>query len=275
MSDYDEVKLDAPLEDTSTDDLKKIIDGEVPEEVEQEPEEKAAPEPEPEPQATEPPEEKEETPSELELMRLEMERLKVLAEKAEHFRQAHDKLTGEYGNLNRKYLDAVRTRQKDTGDYGVQSDELDEVKAELDRLREADRRRAVDEANRALIEEAQSFTTQYPDVKDYSDDIRKHLESRYPLVQEALEAADPQRVRQITRDLVREAYFSARENALRTKLAEAEEKRKKANETIKDRKLAASASSSGGTRVAKRVPPVDLKTMPLDDLKKLVDSMGG
>lgn len=272
MSEYKDVS------DLNDDELRALVDGPM---DDQSSGSESEPEPEPEPTGGdevketvtegEKPLSQEPEPDPLEAMKLEIERLKILAEKAEHYRLMHDKLSGQYGDLNRRYRD-MQAGTRGGGDLDA-TDDIESIKSKLSAIEERERKRMRDEASRAVMEEAQAFATKFPDISEYGDKIKEHLGQRYHLVQEALETGDPDVARNTVRDLVRDAYFTARETALRDRIAQAEAKRADAAKELQRRKTEASMSGRGGQKVAQAARPTSLKDLSDDDLRRLVDQV--
>lgn len=221
-------------------------------------------------------------PSELDLLKLRVERLQAAEDRAAHFQRAHDKLTGEYGRVNQELLRLKSRSMTDnlpdaTDEAGYDRTESRASQAVLKRLEAMEnwqREWRMSEANRALMEEAGEFRAKFPDAADYQQDMVPILSERQQLITEALETADPSRVRSIARDVMRDAYFTAKENRLRARMEEAEKRRTANRERLERQKVSAGVSATGGTRVATKQRPRSLKDLSDDELKELVDATG-
>jgi hypothetical protein len=259
--------VDGPIRATPTDELEEpdvptlIEETEVADEPEKEPEPVAA---EPEPEQAE----EVQAPTADEIMRM---RVEFLESQMNHWRQAHDKLAGEYGRLKREAMAGGtkhRTAQSDyiPGDDGDTSPDIVELRREIQELREAEKTRRMDAANRAVYEEGQAFSAKFPDVKNLQQELMGELQKRYSLVQEALETADPDRARQAVREAMFELYYAV-------KLAKAQQATQKAGrvEEVKKRKLAASVSG-GGSRRAAPAKARTVEDLSDDQLKALIDA---
>ncbi len=201
-------------------------------------------------------------------------RVKLMVERAEaraeHAQQAHDALTGRYGKLVedfqklQKRLDSRETQQREERGDGYSHEYNESERSEI-----ADLRRQVEEmkeqrrepvaageaAGNVILHETHQFAANdryKADIAKYENDIKvalgRELEPGTRL-QRALDSGDAESIRLITRDILREAYYDAREKgeaAERAKLAEENAKRKaKTSRELRRKKRAAAPAGVG------------------------------
>lgn len=196
--------------------------------------------------------------------KLQIERAEA---RAEHAQQAHDALTGKYGKLvedfralQKRLEERESAQRKERGDDDYSHEYNDQERREIAELRrkveelQSDRREApVLTAEQVVLQEAHGFaqSARYKaDCAKFEEPIKAALNKAIapgaPLT-EALDSGNHDKARLLIRDVLREAYYAAKDAELDRV---AEENRKRKEKTSKDlkRKKRDAAPSGVGTR---------------------------
>lgn len=231
------------------------------------------PSPGPEP-AEKSPETPAETPAVEEPAEIDVaaERAKLDAErertKYEALQQHASRLASRIGDLEQR----LKQRQDPPQEYAER-----EIPAEVDsRIQELERRFNDEAVSRAIAEEIGRVDANQAISKL---DLRKELAEVGPKYAEQYKTIiamqDPKEARLAARDLSLSVMSEAMGLRLERAASTAEAGKTAAKQQNVQRKIAASVSGSGGTRVASRAKPPDPQTMPLDDLKKMIEQAAG
>jgi len=206
-------------------------------------------------------EKEEEVVTASDLLKLQNKRLE---DEREHFKTAHDRLAGKYGDeigkLKRQLREGAerpREREEARHEYSEEREDhptLQRVEARLRDLDARDARRAVDDADHAVALEGQAFSRKFEDAKAYQEPVMKALEEAWPSIQEAIADGNAELARTRTRGVMLESYYNARESEMQGRIAEAEER--KAAQEDKHRTAKKLATPAGaGTRRSGPKPP--------------------
>jgi hypothetical protein len=250
------------------DDLARMIKGELTEEpVVHEPE----PEPDPEPEATEPEPEPEAEPvaeESPEQIRYRLERERMQAQ-YENLSEHASRLAGKVGHLEQ----LLKKSGREPSEFTPEDDE--KVSRVEEKLRDLERKINSEAVNRAILEEI-SIQTNRPEIQRLNlADEMKEVHTKYAeSFQQLLATDDPKQARLAAKELA----LNVLNDAIGLRLQKASQTASTTKATSESRtlskKIAASVSGSGGGRTAIKPKPVDPNTMPIGDLKKLIDRLG-
>lgn len=98
--------------------------------------------------------------------------------------------------------------------------------------------------------------------------------AKSPIYSEALSSGDPLRTRDALVSLLDVASKHVEAQRAQAKIEEMRKRRADQANTLRDKKRVAASAKSGTARAAPRRKPVDLNSMPLDELRKLADATG-
>jgi len=263
--------------DEPVDEDEPEAEGEVADEEEAE----APPEEESTEEATEGESEAEAEP-EPEITALDLERFRrEQAEiRAEHFKLAHDKLSGKYGELkkraDRPYEPTVSTDHDEDAYDGQPAQRSSRTRLEsvVEELRQSHKQTQLENAHRAFQATGQAFHEQHPEIKAdqaFRDRMAEALGSRAAIVQEALDSVDPDAIARTTNYVLTDAYMEVKGKMLEEQIA-----RRSTDQAsdLKTRKKAARVSgSTGKASPSKAKNYKSLEDMPDDVLAAAIDAM--
>lgn len=240
-----------------------------------EPETPTEPEVEPEPEPSEPETQQTEPEAEPDLKetryRLELERrdaeIQGLKEGYEKLQKHAGRLAGEIGHLRKRSTEEYVEPATDDG-----REEYSPIRSIQARFDELERKINSEAVSRAIVEEIQG-TSQRPEIQALKlDEELKEVAPKYQEQWSRLATLDDPvqariQAKSLALGLLTDAVQARLAKAAATKATS--ESKSAATQT---KKVAAAVSS--GRPVGSRMKPPDPKTMPLGDLKKLIDRLG-
>ena len=259
----------------------EVSDDGVSDDPEPEEEEEDVPEEESAKEATEGESEAEAEP-EPEITALDLERFRrEQAEiRAEHFKLAHDKLSGKYGELKKRadrlYEPTVSTDHDEDAYDGQPAQRSSRTRLEsvVEELRQSHKQTQLENAHRAFQATGQAFHEQHPEIKGdqaFRDRMAEALGSRAAIVQEALDSVDPDAIARTTNYVLTDAYMEVKGKMLEEQIA-----RRSTDQAsdLKTRKKAARVSgSTGKPSTSKAKSYKRLEDVPDDVLAAAIDAM--
>jgi len=194
------------------------------------------------------------------------ERAALLSDKYEQLQKHSARLAGEIGDLRRKLT------QRERVDF-VQEDERSVAPELEERFQRLEARANKEAVQRATQEEFARFDAR-PDIAALG--LGAELQRVAPKYKERVEAIqqldDPDEARITARDIATSVIADAIADRLATSATRAKETAVTAPTRQAEKRASATTSTSGGTRVAKPRQISDPLTMPIADLKRMIEA---